>query len=211
MTRVSAVSLVLLTLVTSSASAQVTYPVDFRIGVQSSSARLSQSLDDVLGTRESFSLRSFDISLAAAAGEAGIGGRLAEGKPGVGQFKHREARIFLGQHWFRVEAAYGDRSVYSGDSTALYSRAGIRSTVPIGGTGLSLGVAGSKYFRGNFTGDSAKVDPSGWEGETNIYYTVKQIPVFAQLGYRVEHFTYRESADYIRGIVFGGGLWLGGR
>lgn len=172
---------------------------------------LSQSLGDELGARESFSLRSFDISLAAAAGEAGIGGRLAEGKPGTGEFKHREARVFLGQNWFRVEAAYGDRTTYSGDSTALFSRVGIRSTVPIGGTGLSLGVTGSKYFRGNFTGDSAKADPSGWEGETSIYYTVKQIPVFAQLGYRVEHFAYRASADYIRGIIFGGGLWLGER
>jgi hypothetical protein len=195
------------------AEAQTDWPVEFQIGGITGNAKRNISLSDSVTDRLSSSTNGIEAYVAPRAGGAAIGGRILTGSFGADKFKLREGRVFLGTNVFSLEGAYGERSLWGTDSTVLFIRAGLRSTIPIGGTGVSVRLTGSKYLRGDFShgrsGNSAA--PDGWEGESDLFYTAPRIPVFAQLGYRTEFFRYRARSESMNGLVFGAGLWLGGR
>jgi hypothetical protein len=194
-------------------AAQVEYPVELRAGVMTGATRRDISLNDAVTDRLDASVKGIEAYLGPKSGGVGIGGRILSGTYGSDDFTQREARLFVGENWFQVEGAYGERSLIGTDSTILFTRAGARSTVQIGGTGVSISVSGAKTFQGDFSHSRSDKTrrPDGWEGESDIYYTAPRVPVFVQLGYRADYFKYQGRAEHMNGVVFGIGLWLGGR
>jgi hypothetical protein len=194
-------------------ASQVTYPVDFRLGVSTSGTRRNQSVNDVLGATVSSSLRSVEASLSPADGTGGIGGRIIDGTFAGEKFLLREARVFVGERAFNVIVGYGDRTISGTDSTTAFSRAGIRSIVRIGGSGVLLSVEGSKYFPGDFSrkDEDAPDRTDGWEGQTGLFYATPKIPAYLHFGYRTEYFSFGEHDEHLSGITFGIGVWLGAR
>lgn len=200
------------------ANAQATFPVDFKIGVHTASTKRNTSLSDVIDSRATASVRGVDAILSSPDGEAGIGGRLLQATYPDGDFTLQEVMLFVGQQSFHLEGGYGKRSLFATDSTETFARAGAKAMIDIGGSGVALDARGSAYFPGDFKKQKATTaggkDPSsilGWEGETNIYYTLSRIPIYFQLGYRLHYFKFGERAEDMHGVVLGTGLWLGGR
>jgi hypothetical protein len=160
-----------LTLCPSLARGQVQWPLELQLGALTSSTKRSASLDDEITGRLSSSVKGIEGRISPIGGGAGIGGRILTGTYGADKFKLREGRIFLGENWLTLEGAYGERSIFGTDSTVLFTRVGIRSTISIGGTGASVRLDGSKYLQGDFSsGKSGKQQPDGWEGEIDIFY-----------------------------------------
>jgi hypothetical protein len=193
--------------------AQITYPVDFRVTATTASTKRNVSLDNAVTDRLNATVKGFEVFLGPRAGGGGIGGRILSGSFADKDFTLKEGQLFIGESWFRVEGAYGQRSMFGTDSTVLFSRVGARSIIQIGGTGVSISLAGSKYLVGDFshsrTGTTPK--PDGWEGETGLFYTAPTIPLFAQLGYRADYFKFHGRAEHMTGVVIGAGIWLSGR
>jgi hypothetical protein len=193
-------------------AAQIEYPLDLRIGAITGGTKRDVSLNDVVTDRLNSSVKGVEGYIGAKGGGVGIGGRILNGTYGTDDFTQREGRIYFGENWFRVEGGYGERSLIGTDSTVLFSRAGVKSIVQIGGMGVSISVSGSKIFQGDFSHSKSKSEkPDGWEGESDIFYTAPKIPIYVQLGYRADYFTFEGRAEHMNGIVFGTGIWLGGR
>lgn len=204
----------LLLLSTASAlRSQTTYPLDFHIGIQTATTKRAGSVDDIVSARTSASVKGIEAFLAPPNGGGGFAGRVLEGSFPDGKLKLKEGMIFLGEDGIRVEAAYGQRSIFGKDSLASFTRVGLRSIIRIGGSGFSLNFSGSKYFTGDFTKNKtdAAARAGGWEGETGLFFTAPKYPVFAQLGYRAQYFSFGTQAEHNGGFILGTGLWLGGR
>ena len=194
-------------------AAQVSYPVDFRLGVFTGGTRRNLSVADVLGPKVTSSMRGIEAYLSPADGTGGIGGRILEGTFATQKFSLREARVFIGERAFNATAGYGERTISGTDSSTTFSRAGVRSVVRIGGSGVLLSAEGSKYFPGDFSKKDANAPDktNGWEAQTGIYFATPRIPAYVQLGYRTEYFSFGEHDEHMSGITFGVGLWLGAR
>lgn len=186
-------------------------PTRFRLGVNTASTKRNTTLADDITRRPSAAVRGFEAAVSTSKEEVGISTRLLSGSYDDDDFTLREARIFVGGPWFQIEGGYGQRSVSGTDSLALFARAGLRSMVQVGGSGVSLGAAASKYFDGDFTNEEPSNKVEGWEGETNIFYTFARVPVYLQLGYRHEYFLSGVRAENMSGLILGTGLWFGGR
>jgi hypothetical protein len=198
--------------VTPRLQSQIVYPVNFRFELQTAGGHRNASIDDIASGQLKTSIKGIEAYLSPRTSGVGIGGRWLSGDFGDDEFKIKEGRLLLGENWFRIEAGYGERSLIGTDSTARFTRVGIQSIVQIGGVGVSLKVSGSIYLRGDFSGSKPKPDdPSGWEGETGIYYNTPRVPLFAKLGYRTEYFERGPRAEHLSELVFGTGIWLGGR
>jgi hypothetical protein len=191
---------------------QIVYPVNFQFEVQTAGGRRNSTVNDEAIDELKASIKGIEAYLSPRTSGVGIGGRWLSGNFGDEKFEIREGRLLLGENWFRIEAGYGERSILGTDSSALFTRLGFNSIVQVGGAGIALKVSGSMYLRGDFSGSkSERSDPSGWEGETGIYYNAPRIPVFVRLGYRTEYFKRDVRAEHLSEVVFGTGIWLGGR
>lgn len=194
---------------------QVTYPVELRVGVHTDNTKRNTALSDVVTGRGSASIQAFEGMISASNGGAGIGGRIMNGTFDD-DFSLKEAFIMVGEQYFHVEGGYGQRSLFGTDTAVNFIRAGAQSLVQIGGSGVALGFSGSKYFSskfdiGNSKKDTSSVKPDGWEGETDIYYTMPKVPFYLQLGYRTEWFSLGKREENMHAVILGAGLWLGGR
>ena len=122
-----------------------------------------------------------------------------------------EARISLGARAFSVEGGYGRRAFTGqlGSQQYAYGLAGARSTLDIGGTGISATLAGALYVN---AGSVAGSKVTGAEGETALTWSPRHVPIFVTVGYRYEQFTVGTSAgdrpDEISGVVLSAGLRL---
>lgn len=202
----------LVTLVAERGNGQAGGPARFRLGVNTASTKRNTSLADVITGQSSAAVQGFEAIISTSREEGGLSARLLSGSYDDSDFSLREARVFVGGTWLQAEGAYGQRSLSGTDSLVLFARGGLRSLVQIGGSGVSLSVAGSKYFDGNFSSEKPTGNEvEGWEGETNIFYTFARVPVYVQLGYRNEYFSRGNRAESMSGLILGTGLWFGGR
>lgn len=214
--RFIALSIVTAAITSVPASAQGGSALGLRIGIQSENTKRNSSLSDVVTPGTSASLQAIEGVLSPADGGAGIGGRLIQGTMDGRDFLLREGRLFVGPLYFHVEGAYGERSVSGTDSMATFARAGLKSIVQIGGSGVAVILSGSKYFEPRFTkkkttdGISEPV-PDGWEAETSLYYTAPRVPVFARVGYKTEYFSFGNREENLHSVIIGTGLWIGAR
>lgn len=114
-----------------------------------------------------------------------------------GALTYLDGRFEIGTREFNVEAGYLLRSeTISGTKTQLsFWRAGFRSDIRLGASGVTAGFAAS-YMRQ----PAPETDGSqGWglDGETSVLYASAKVPLYAQLGFRREtlHFTLKVPPD----------------
>lgn len=202
----------LLMLVPSGLRSQDSFPIDVRIGVHTASTKRNTSLANEITARSSGTVTGLEATVEAAGGGVGIAGRLLSGSYENGDLSSKEVRGFIGGEWFRIEGAYGQRSAFGTDSMFNVVKAGARLMIPVGGSGVLLALGGSKYFPGDFSEKRSDLtETDGWEGETALFYTLPMVPVYLQFGYRNEYFKQGTRAENLSGLIFGGGLWVGGR
>jgi hypothetical protein len=183
------------------------YPFDLRIGLISSSVHRNFTVDPspAISTQNA-SLHGYEGTLSTAEGEAGIGGRSLQGSFGGRPMLLREGKLFVGAREFEIEGAYVQRRQAGRDSTDTFARAGLRSINRIGGSGVSVMLAGSAYIPIP-KHDTGSATPSrslrGWEGESAIYYTWDRLPIYLHLGYRFEYFAARTESEEMSGLNIG--------
>lgn len=193
---------------------QISYPVDLRVGVHTASTKRNTSLGNVVSDETTASMKGLEATISSPGGGAGIGGRVLQGTFDD-DVSVKEGFVQVGIPDFSLTGTFGQRSVWGTDSAVNYVRVGARSIIRIGGSGVSLLFSGSKYLPPKFdiTSDKESTDPEpdGWEGETGIFYTAPRAPIYVQLGYRTEYFSLGQRDESLHGVIFGVGLWLGGR
>lgn len=211
------------------AFAQINWPVDFRVGTISASTTRNVSVSGTLAKQEQVTVKGFEATLAPPGDPIGIGVRRLTGTFAAGPYTEEEARAFLGAKNFMLEGAFVRRTTPGVDSTKQFVRAGFRSIVNVGASGVSIMLAPSYILpfnigssgtsTGTSGGTSASSDkplPAGWEGETALYYTLPKIPLYVHAGYRLAYFGIKQGTAYLHqeemsGLNLGVGLWLGGR
>jgi hypothetical protein len=159
-----------------------------------------------------FLVRSID-------GGAGLHLRYATASPdGAGlasyAMKYLDGRLLLGSRGFSVELGYLLRTetIAGKDSTHGFARAGFRTDINLGSSGITAGVAAS-YLRLP-EADSLGNIAWGIDGETSVLYALPMAPVYVQLGYRRETYTfeYKKSPsrpEQISTLFLGVGFHLG--
>lgn len=136
-----------------------------------------------------------------------------------GGLHQAEGRIILGAPVFSVEGGFtrrvrgGRRLSDPGDNLI---RAGVRSLLALGPSGLSVSLQAGAYGRNDSvpsTGEARKkLSVVGWEAATGLVYQAPHgLPFFVTVGYRFERI--RSEADYLpvhreelSGLVFSAGL-----
>jgi hypothetical protein len=176
----------------------------------SSSAVLSRVRGSLAGGE--FLIRSSGI---------GLGGRYlignldsASGAAPRQRLQVADARILMGPRVFTVEggAMYRRLEVPSTSYKRewYYARAGARSTVAIGASGLSTLLAGAYYPY--VIDKGGKSGGKGWEWEAGVSYSRRGIPAYVSIGYRYQTFqpatTTNEPQSELSGVFLSGGLRL---
>lgn len=125
-----------------------------------------------------------------------------------------DARLLMGPRVFTVEGGAMYRRL---EVTAVnykrewfYARAGARSTVAIGASGLSTLLAGAYYPY--IIDKGGKSGGKGWEWEAGVSYSHRGIPAYISVGYRYQTFqpktTTNEPQSELGGVFLSGGLRL---
>lgn len=127
-----------------------------------------------------------------------------------------DLRLILGPQVLSLELGTTRRAVVGqlASSHTSYSRVGVRSTFPIGGSGLR-GMIGAWSLNGS-TLPAGVREARGLEAETGLLYHFRVLPVFLQLGYRAESYAVtlpagRSAPEELGVLTLGGGLSFGGR
>lgn len=177
----------------------------------SSSAAISRGAGSLLGG---------DFLLRASG--AGLAGRYVVGDldPSRGTFPaHRlhlaDARLMIGPRSFALEggANYRRLEISNPDSVRqwLSIRAGARSAIAIGASGLHTVLAGA--YVPYVVEDGGRSGGSGWEWEVGLSYSRRGIPLYVSLGYRYQTFQPETTKDApqseLGGVYLAGGLHLG--
>lgn len=186
--------------------AQRSWPVDLQITATNSSIR--QRLVPAGGVVEgtSIGLRGYEASLIGPSSGFGLYGRYGTGGTGNGR-QLLEGRIMMGAPQFRLEFGYAERRHSVLDSTFQYFRGGFTTTTTLGTSGVAI------RFRAIGTAPIKREGLAfqqhlGWEGETNVSYTWPRLPVFAQVGYRIESMRHPGGDEELSSLVLGLGVWL---
>jgi hypothetical protein len=155
-------------------------------------------LDDGSVGRATATLRSVEVLVRGRGG--GISGRFAKGLfspplgiPGYRDLVVGDAKVLLGPRPFTVELGYHRRAHENelfGNVGEHLARAGVRSLISLGPSGLSVSFAGAALLRQDSTATSdKKVGVGGWELETGVLYQApRRLPFYATAGYRFERF-----------------------
>jgi hypothetical protein len=131
-----------------------------------------------------------------------------------GSLRMGEARLMIGAPIFSVEGgvALRSRSSTLAEPRDELVRAGARSSIWLGPSGLSLSFAASALGRGDKEGGSTKWGLVGWEAVTAVMYQAPRgLPLYATLGYRYERIRTESGAppvqrEEISAIIIGGGF-----
>jgi hypothetical protein len=134
------------------------------------------------------------------------------GTAAAGKVANGDLRISVGQPVISGVLGYGRRGFTGGLGTISWSfiQFGVRSTVPLGSTGLEASFAVSLYGGVKNIGGAGK--GSGKEAMTALTFLPARAPFFVMLGYRIEQFTATggsgDRPEDVGGIVLGGGFRL---
>ncbi|MFN9351859.1 MAG: hypothetical protein ACK51E_08405 [Gemmatimonadota bacterium] len=125
-----------------------------------------------------------------------------------------DARVVLGPQWLSVEAGRTQRALVGELASSQYTlnRVGLRSTFPLGGSGLR-GMIGAWSMQGATLPTGVR-EASGLEGETALLYRLRRLPVFVQVGYRAESYAVtlngnRSAPEEMGVLTLGGGFSFG--
>jgi len=157
-------------------------------------------------------LRGIDLSIRPRQFGIGVHARLAQSSLGAADLSVAEIGATLGVPAFSLEATFAQRAGYSPntglmhDESYPYVRAGLRFQRMLGTSRFSV------FFRGAalFGTDASLVEPvEGWDGETQVAWTARRIPLRAMLGYRLERFAVAGVEQEVSALLFGVGVVRG--
>lgn len=215
MKRVLAIAIALLAAGWATATAQLRR-TELRAGAFAALSRRSAAFSGSVGTG-SGTMSGMDVTVRAKwfGGEVRLfGGEFTSdsGTAASGTIANGELRLLAGPRTIAADVGYGRRG-YSGAISTItwsYIRIGVRSTLPLGGSGLHAGVSLGLYT--GVTGAGGAGKGSGKEAETSLTYTPVRLPIYVTLGYRREQFTASggsgDRPEELSGIVFGAGIRL---
>ncbi len=188
--------------------AQRAYPVDLQILPITHSVRRHASSTTTSPTIATGTMKGIEGSVLATSSGIGAFGRYLSGSlAGPKQRMIAEGGFMVGDKTFRIEMGYSERLFLAADSTVAFLRGGFNTTTYLGTSGVAV------RFRAAYLAslDRFKEDrkgPDGWEGETSISYTWDRVPVFAQLGYRINRMRGELVDEEMSALTLGAGLWL---
>lgn len=135
----------------------------------------------------------------------------SEGTAGNGQVTIGDLRLLVGPRFFTIEGGVGRRAFTDAIATRVfnYGTAGLRISLPLGGSGYEAQLGGNAYLGGKLLNDSTNII-TGFQGTTSLYYSIPKFPAYLMLGYRMEHVTVsspnRVLPEEVSGLVLGVGL-----
>jgi len=193
------------------AFAQRTYPVELQIMPLTQSVRRHASTSLAAPQSTTGTLTGVEASLIGPSSGLGLFGRFLQGNlVGPKQRMVAEGGVAIGEQDFKIEFAYSERLYIPADSNVKFVRGGINVTEFLGSSGVAVRFRAGYYSAlERFKKD--KLGPDGWQGETSVSYTWDRLPVFAQLGYRIERFRSKGVDEEMSSLVLGGGIWLWSR
>jgi hypothetical protein len=179
-------------------------------------AKRNAAFDSTLGTATG-TMSGFDMAFRAKwfGAEARLfGGKFAgdSGSTAGGKIANGDINLYGGPSTIALLVGYGRRGFTGafGSTSWSFIRVGVRSDLPLGGSGLHAGVAIAIYTGVSSLGGTGK--GTGKEAVTSLTYTPERIPIYVMLGYRREQFTATSGSndrpEELSGIVFGGGVRL---
>ncbi len=148
-----------------------------------------------------------------------VHGRVLTSTQGQDDLRSLDVGLSLGPFLSRaivLEAAFAQRASYSPRSglahgrVAEFARAGARVRLPLGTSGFAMHVFGSGYLPTNQADDPDDA-VRGWVAESGVSYSVRQFPVTAALGYRIERFRVFAVEQEVSSLTFSLGVNVLGR
>ena len=192
-------------------SAQRTFPVELQIMPLKQNVRRHESTPLGNPTSANGTLSGVEASIMGASSGMGVFGRYLSGRlSGPKQRMVAEGGVMVGDKTFKIEIGYSERLYLPADSTLKFLRGGFNVTSFLGTSGVAVRLRGGYYAALNrFKSD--KSAPDGWQGETSIAYTWDRVPVFAQIGYRIETLRGARVQEETSALTLGAGIWLWSR
>ena len=201
---------IMLALMPGLAEAQRSYPVDFQLMPLTQSVRRHQSVPPADPTSATGTLKGVEMSVL---GQSGIGlfGRYLSGNlSGPSKPTVAEGGLIMGDKTFRIEVGYSDRLFIPDDSTIAFARGGFNLTTFLGTSGVAVRFRAGYYAAiERFRGMTAA--PDGWQGESSVSYTWDRVPVFAELGYRIDRLRTERTDEEWSALTLGVGIWFWSR
>jgi hypothetical protein len=179
-------------------------------------ARVRSALGSLMPPERSVPQMGLELGAPTFWAPLRVHGRLLRATAGSDDLHSMEAGLLLTNRFIGVEASYARRGSYS-PSTGLahgriaeFGRAGLRTQMGLGGTGLSLHLRANAYVP-TWRAESAEDDVEGWDGETGLTYAAPTLPVSATLGYRLERFRIFGVEQEVSALTFAVAFTLLGR
>lgn len=202
----------------SSSSGPRESPIELRLAAFTMPSRRTVSTSSTMFDNASPSIVGFEFviremdggGLRIAYGTSSGSGSGASG----GKLTTLDGRFLVGSRIFNVELGYMLRTttIAGKDSTLGVARAGVRSDMKLGSSGITVGWAAS-YLRQPVASKDGTLF-QGIEGETSVLYAPPIVPIYVQLGFRrsaLQHTrtTSPNVAEEISTVFFGVGFHLG--
>jgi hypothetical protein len=193
-------------------------PVELRLTAFTMPSRRTVSTSGTMFDSASPSITGFEFviremdggGLRLAYGTASVSGSGAAG----GKLTTLDGRFLIGSRIFNVELGYVLRTttIAGKDSTLGIARAGVRSDMKLGSSGIIVGWAAS-YLRQPVAGKDG-TSFQGIEGETSVLYALPMVPIYVQLGFRRSALQYTKTAssnvpEELSTVFIGAGFHLG--
>lgn len=188
--------------------AQRTYPVDLQIAPITHSVRRHASSTTTSPNMATGTMRGIEGSVLATNSGIGVFGRYLSGSlAGPKQRMISEGGFMVGDKTFRIEMGYSERLFIPADSTIAFVRGGFNAITFLGTSGVAVRLRGG-YLASLDRFKSDRKGPDGWEGETSVSYTWDRVPIFAQIGYRINRMRGELVDEEMSALTLGAGLWL---
>lgn len=193
------------------AAAQRTFPVELQIMPLKQNVRRHESTPLSSPTSANGTLTGVEASIMGASSGMGVFGRYLSGNlSGPKQRMVAEGGVMVGDKTFKIEVGYSERLFLPADSTLKFLRGGFNATTFLGTSGVAVRLRAG-YYAALARFKSDKSAPDGWQGETSIAYTWDRVPVFAQIGYRIEALRGARVQEETSALTLGAGIWLWAR
>jgi hypothetical protein len=196
--------------------AQATPARGISIAALAHQARVRSALGNLMPPERSVPQMGLELGVPTFWEQLRVHGRLLRATGGGDDLHSMEAGLLLTSRFVGVEASYAQRGSYS-PSTGLahgrvaeFGRAGVRTQMGLGGTGLSLHLRANAYLP-TWRAASPDDDVEGWDGETGLTYATSALPVSATLGYRLERFRIFGVEQEVSALTFAVAFTLLGR
>jgi hypothetical protein len=190
---------------------QSRYPLELQVmPVQQS---VHRNLVDFDGSvrQQTGTLKGLEVNLLGKSSGIGLFGRMHSGTVGVTSGRQLlEGGLMIGEKSFRLQFAYSERKGAIIDTTYRLLSGGFQAVSDLGSSGIALKMRAAFGLPiDRIKGEAGQVKMGDmWEGETAVTYTWSRLPIFAQIGYRMERMRLMPRDQELSGLVLGAGIWM---